>query len=178
MKRRIKEVIVVEGHHDTEKLRKYYDCDTIETSGTHLGKDVMDRIRQAKERRGVIIFTDPDSPGNRIRHAINEQIPGCKNAYVDKKDAHTPKKVGVEHAEKEALDRALDHLITVTEHPQEEITPQDFLELGLTGSENSAQLREKAGILLHIGNGNAKTMRRRMNYLGITKEELREVLKS
>lgn len=177
-KKRIREVIVVEGRHDTEKLRKYYDCDTIETSGTHLGKEIMERIRKEKERRGVIIFTDPDSPGNRIRHQINEQIPGCKNAYVDKKDAHTTKKVGVEHAEKEALDRALHHLITVTGHPVEEISEQDFLELGLTGRDNSSQLREKAGERLHIGNGNAKTMRRRMNYLGITKEELKEVLKT
>lgn len=175
-RKRIREVIVVEGHHDTEKLRKYYDCDTIETSGTHLGKAVMDRIREAQKKRGVIIFTDPDSPGNRIRDQINKAIPDCKNAFVDKKDAHTTRKVGVEHAQKEALDRALGHLVTFTDKADNELTMQDMIELCLSGNENSFTLREKTGEVLHIGMGNARTMLHRMNYLGITKEELKETV--
>ena len=83
--KKIKEVIVVEGRHDTERLRKYFDCDTIETGGTSLGQDVIDRIIEAKKTRGVIVFTDPDSPGNRIRHAVNQSVEGCKNAFVMKK---------------------------------------------------------------------------------------------
>jgi hypothetical protein len=67
--KRIQEVIVVEGRHDTEKLRKYFDCDTIETGGSSLGRDVLERIAQANKTSGVIIFTDPDSAGNRIRNA-------------------------------------------------------------------------------------------------------------
>ena len=47
--KKIKEVIVVEGRHDTERLRKYFDCDTIETGGTSLGQDVIDRIIEAKK---------------------------------------------------------------------------------------------------------------------------------
>ena len=74
-KKKIQEVIVVEGRHDTEKLRKYFDCDTIETGGTSLGDSVIERIREAQKARGVIIFTDPDSPGNRIRNVINQNIP-------------------------------------------------------------------------------------------------------
>ena len=62
------------------------------------------------------------------------------------------------------------------EKPQETITSADMSELGLLGKENSAELREKAGRLLHIGFGSAKTMKNRLNCLGITKEELRKVL--
>lgn len=177
MKKSIKQVIVVEGHHDTEKLKKYFDCDTIETGGTSLGDDVMDMIRLAREKRGVIIFTDPDSPGNRIRNAINQAIPGCENAYVDRKKARTDRKVGVEHAEKAALEEALCHLVTYEEQPEGRLTMQDLFELGLSGGTDSSALREKAGSLLHIGNGTAKTMLARLNCLGITKEELKEVLR-
>ena len=174
--KKIQELIVVEGKNDTATLKQYFDCDTLETNGTDVTDFKIDLIRKAKEKRGVIIFTDPDSPGNRIRNQINRKVPGCKNAFVDKANAHTTKKVGVEHASKEVLEEALSNLITYTEDPVEQITAQDFYELGLMGREDSGELREKVGMALHIGTGTAKTMRIRMNCLGITKEELIEVL--
>ena len=170
----IQEVIVVEGRHDTEKLRKYFDCDTIETGGSSLGRDVLARIEAAQKSRGVIIFTDPDSSGNRIRNTVNRKIPGCKNAFVDWADAHTSKKVGVEHASKETLQAALEHLVTYSEHPQEKITVQQFYELGFTGGKDSAALREKIGRTFHVGGGSAKTVLHRLNCLGITYEERKE----
>lgn len=174
-KKRIQEVIVVEGHHDTEHLRRFYDCDTIETSGTHLGKDILDRIEEANKTRGVIIFTDPDSPGNRIRNTINEKIPNCKNAFVVKKDAKTEHKVGVEHANKLALDEALNNLVTYVE-TSNTLTMNDFLELGLTGNKDSKQKRDTLGEYFHIGGGNAKTMLRRINFLNVSKEEIKKVI--
>lgn len=174
-KRRIQEVIVVEGKHDTEKLRKYFDCDTIETNGTHLGKAVMEEIRSAQKSRGVIIMTDPDSPGNRIRCAINQAVPGCKNAFVQKKDAHTTKKVGVEHANRNTLVEAMENSACFIEVQKETITASDMNELGLTG-DHSQKAREYIGTYFHLGMGNAKTMRRRLNGMGITAESVREAL--
>ena len=46
MKKRIKEVIVVEGKHDAATLKKYYDVDTIETSGLGIDEEVIERIRE------------------------------------------------------------------------------------------------------------------------------------
>ena len=174
-KRRIQEVIVVEGKHDTEKLRKYFDCDTIETNGTHLGKAVMEEIRSAQKSRGVIILTDPDSPGNRIRCAINQAVPGCKNAFVQKNDAHTTKKVGVEHANRNTLVEAMENSACFIEVQKETITASDMNELGLTG-DHSQKAREYIGTYFHLGMGNAKTMRRRLNGMGITAESVREAL--
>lgn len=175
-KETIREVIVVEGHHDTEKLRKYFDCETIETGGTSLPESVMNRIKAAQKTRGVIVFTDPDSPGNRIRNLINQNIPGCKNAFVMKKDAHTTKKVGVEHAGYEALKEALQNVVTYQEDSYTGLSMTDMMELGLSGKDDSTQLREKVGAYFHIGNGTAKTMLRRINFAKITKEELERVI--
>ncbi len=176
MRKKINEVIVVEGRHDTERLRKYFDCDTIETGGTHLGKEVLSRIAEAQKTRGVIVFTDPDSPGNRIRHQINQNIPNCKNAYVQKAEARTSRKVGVEHAAEAVLREALEHVITYRAEEPAELTVQDMTELGLTG-DGSTERREYIGKYFHVGFGNAKTMRRRLNFAGITRNRLQEILK-
>ena len=175
-KKTIQEVIVVEGKNDTANLKKYYQCDTIETNGTHLGKEVLDLIQRAQQKRGVIIFTDPDTPGNQTRNRINEAVDGCKNAFIDKKKARTSRKVGVEHASYEALEEALSHVVTITAEPTEKITMMDLYELGLSGRADSRKKREDVGNALHIGYGSAKTMCHRLNCLGISVEELRKAV--
>lgn len=174
-KKRIKELIVVEGHHDTARLKQLYDCDTVETHGTCLSGWTLRLIKRAARSRGVIVMTDPDSPGNRIRKAVNDAVPGCMNAFVDKAHAHTTHKVGVEHADDKTIQDALDNLITFTE--ESHLTMQDMYALGLSGHPDSGERREKIGQLYHLGNGNAKTMLSRLNALGISKEELQEALK-
>lgn len=174
----IKEVIVVEGYHDSAHLKKYYDCDTIITSGSGISKQIMDEIRRANDARGVIIFTDPDFPGVQIRNKINDAIPGCKNAFVMKKDARTSKKVGVEHATFPVLDEALKNLITIDEIEREVITMDDMIDLKLIGQLDSKQRREYLAEKLHIGVGNAKSLKNKLNCLGITRHELEEEMKS
>ena len=43
----IKEIIVVEGKNDTLNLKRYFDCDTIETSGDSTNPLVLERIKEA-----------------------------------------------------------------------------------------------------------------------------------
>ena len=172
----IKEVIVVEGKHDSSTLKQYFHCDTIETNGLSLNEETISYIKELNETRGVILFLDPDSPGNRIRHRINEAVPGCKNAFVDKVNARTTKKVGVEHANFEVLKEALENLVSYTEE-KSNLTYTDLYELGLTGQENSSYLRSKIGKKFHLGDGNTKTMLERINYLGITIQELQDAIK-
>ena len=135
-------------------------------------------VIEAKKTRGVIVFTDPDSPGNRIRHAVNQSVGGCKNAFVMKKDARTDKKVGVEHATYEILKEALENVVSFDEDDCCQLTMNDMIELGLSGSDNSSALRDAIGEHFHIGSGNAKTMLRRINFSKITKEELYKVIHS
>ena len=173
---RIHEIIVVEGRHDTQPLKKYFDCATIDTGGSSIDAKVIDRIRHAADTRGVIVFTDPDTPGNQIRHIINQHVPNCKNAFVEKRNARTEKKVGIEHADKETLWNALQNVVTITNEPKGSLTMSDLFELCLSGQSDSARIRRKVGEYYHVGDGNAKTMLARLNCLPITKEELREVI--
>ncbi len=174
---KIKEVIVVEGKHDTETLKKYLECDTIETQGSHLSKATLQMLKEVNKTRGLIVFMDPDSPGEKIRARIVECIPEAKHAFIQKAKAKTHKKVGVEHAKKEDILIALQHLVTYKKNYRETISQQDILELGLNGQANSAALRETIGDVLFIGKCNAKQIRKRLNMLEITREQLERIIK-
>ncbi len=171
MKEVIKEVIVVEGKSDTKKLQSFFDVETIETHGLGLKKETIELIKEINQKRGVIVFTDPDTPGEKIRTRLNSEIPGLKNAFVLKEDARTKKKVGVEHADKETLLEALKNLVTYTD-TKDSLTMEEFIELGLNGSADSSIKRDILSKVFHLGKCNAKTMFKRLNMLGITKEEI------
>ena len=171
----IKEVIVVEGVNDTKRLQSFFEVDTIETHGMGLKKDTIELIRQLHEKRGVILFLDPDTPGEKIRRRLNEEIDGLKNAFVMKEDARTKKKVGIEHASKEVLEEALGNLITYADR-SESLSSAQFYELGLMGSADSAQKREKVARHFHLGHCNGKTLLKRINMSGLTYEDIGKVL--
>ncbi len=168
----IREVIVVEGKNDTKRLKSFFDVDTIETHGLGLNKETLDYIREVNEKRGIIVFTDPDSPGERIRNRINREIDGVKNAYVYKENARTSKKVGVEHASKEVLEEALKNCVTYGEYSNS-ITFEDLYDLGYLGKEDSDKKREDLAKKFHIGKCNGKTLLKRLNLLNVTIEQIR-----
>lgn len=71
----IHEFIVVEGRDDTTAINRSVIADTIETNGSALSQETIEKIRHAQELRGVIIFTDPDFPGEKIRKQIDSAVP-------------------------------------------------------------------------------------------------------
>lgn len=71
--KKIKEIVIVEGKTDTALLKELFVVDTIETHGLALDKKTLDLIKEASKNRGIIILTDPDYPGKKIR----DQIQAC-----------------------------------------------------------------------------------------------------
>lgn len=177
MDMKIKEVIVVEGKNDTNKLQQVMDCDTIETQGTHLSKATLELLKEVNESRGIIIFTDPDAPGEKIRSCINQYVKNAKNAFIMKEKAKTTKKVGVEHASAKDIKEALAHVITFSEDYKETLSKEEFIQLGLNGQPYSAQLRKAVGDILFLGKCNAKQLLKRVNMLQINKESLERIIK-
>ena len=170
----IKEVIVVEGVNDTKRLKSFFDVETIETHGLGLNGQTIELIKEINNSRGVILFLDPDTPGEKIRNRINSEIPNLKNAFILKEDGRTSKKVGIEHASKEVLEAALDNLVTYCESKQS-ISYDEFLELGLSGNNNSSELRDKISKKFHLGKCNSKTMFKRLNMLGLTYNDIKDI---
>lgn len=166
--KKIKEVIVVEGKTDTQVLKQLFDVDTIETNGVRIDKKTLDYIKETNGKRGVIILTDPDFPGIKIRNTIKKVVPNCKHAFVDKRDAIGKKKLGIAEAKKEAIIKAIENVVTFNEN-NESITWQEYIDLDIIGNKEK---RLKIYSLFHLGYGNNKTLFKRLNMVGITKEDI------
>ena len=112
---KVKQVVIVEGKTDTMKLKKIFgqeNIDTIETKGLALNIDTLKFILDVNKSRGVIIFTDPDGPGVKIRDKINSYLDfKCFNAFINKKSLKTSKKIGIAEADENEIKRALKGVI-------------------------------------------------------------------
>ena len=81
----IKEVIVVEGRDDITAVKKAVDAEIIATSGFGINAKIIERIREAQKRKGVIVLTDPDFAGEKIRSIISKRVKGVKLHILPKK---------------------------------------------------------------------------------------------
>ncbi|GGD04263.1 ribonuclease M5 [Thalassobacillus devorans] len=176
--RKIKEVIVVEGKDDTTKVKQAVDADTIESNGSAINQEIIERIRHAKEKRGVIIFTDPDAPGERIRTIISDAVPGCKHAFLPKDQARSKfdQGIGIEHASLKAIQEALATVYELTETENNEITKADLLAYGLLGGHHASRRRDKLGERLRIGKTNGKQLLKRLNMFHISQQEFEQTM--
>ena len=107
MKQKVAPLIVVEGITDVAFLQSFLDADFITTNGSDVPRETIEYIRQAKKTRDVVVLTDPDAPGKRIRDVLDQEIPGLLHAYINKADAVKKNKVGVAESNQEAVLEAL-----------------------------------------------------------------------
>lgn len=167
----IREVIVVEGKDDTVAIQRAVEADTIETGGSAVSEMTIRRIGLAQERRGVIIFTDPDHAGERIRKKIAERVPGCKHAFLPRHEAIAKGDLGVENASPEAIRAALAQVRTEMPSAHAELAWADLAEAGLTIQIGAAERRNRLGEILGIGYCNAKQLLKRCRMFQIGRAE-------
>lgn len=157
---KLNEAVIVEGRYDKILLRGFIDAPIIETGGFRVFKDKEKQklIRKLSETRGIIIMTDSDSAGFVIRNFLRGIVPAgkIKHCYIpqirgkEKRKSEVSKEgyLGVEGLDEktiiEALERSGVNICSKSAETEfEEISKADFYELGLSGKENSAKLREK-----------------------------------
>lgn len=167
----IKEVIIVEGKDDILAVKRAVDAELIATSGLGLNDKIMERIKNAAQRCGIIVFTDPDFPGEKIRKMIQAEVPNCKHAFLPRELATRNGDVGIENASPESIREALSRIKTEVDANRCEFTINDLAYYNLTGTGMSVKRRDFMGRELGIGYGNAKQFLNRLNRYGITREE-------
>lgn len=174
----MQDIIVVEGTHDEIKIKSIFpEANCIVTNGSEISNETIKLIKKMSETHSIIIFTDPDSPGEKIRSKILNEVPNAKQAFLRKKDciSGNKKKVGIEHASKDSIIKSLQNVYSPNNIIQT-ITTQDLFELRLNGDKESAILRNKISDYLNIGQPNAKTFLKRLNLLQIDKKQLEEII--
>lgn len=156
---KIKEVVIVEGRYDKIKLSGVIDGIIIETGGFGIfnDKDKQRLIRGLAEKKGILILTDSDNAGFKIRNFLSGIVKPelIKHAYIpdiqgkEKRKEKPSKegKLGVEGIDDEMLVNVLKKAGISTEQTscdkKRVITKQDFYNDGLYGGENSSILRSK-----------------------------------
>ena len=190
---RILQTIVVEGRDDMSAVLAAVDANVLWTHGYGIKQQTLDLIAAAYEKTGIIIFTDPDHAGRQIRERRSKQVPQAKHAYLTQDQAEKSGDIGIENAAPDDILHALKTAIGedgtgdgpgfqnvnkwengIWDRPRF----QDLIDLGLAGAEGSAEKRAKAGAVLGIGSANSKTFLKRLNYLGISSEELTAAVKA
>lgn len=170
-KKTIKEAIVVEGKDDTAAIRQAVSCKTIETHGFGMPDTIWPVIEKAYNECGIIIFTDPDYAGEKIRRKVSERYPKAKHAFLARNKALKKGNIGVENAKPEDILEALEKAHCTHMTQMVEFTMEDMLRYGLTGNDSAKKRREQLGIRLSIGYGNTKTFLKKLNQFGISREE-------
>ena len=151
--------IIVEGKYDKAKLARIVKSLVISTDGFDIYKNAPKRelIKQLAEKDGIIILTDSDSAGKRIRNyiknfcgkngkVVNLYIPEIAGKERRKEDASKEGKLGVEGMEEEVLKRILESVDENITHCTKSNTPYDinnFYELGYIGQPNSKEKRRE-----------------------------------
>lgn len=175
---KINEIIVVEGKDDTTRLKLAVECDTIETNGSAINQETLEVIRHAQEVRGVIVLTDPDYPGEKIRKTIEQHVPGVKHAFIDAQIAVNKKgKIGIEHAPISAIQEALTHVSSPFDHDSETVSKILLIDLELIVGPRAKQNRKKLCQKLRIGYCNGKQLFHRLNAFGITESDVIDAMK-
>ncbi|MFC6175508.1 ribonuclease M5 [Companilactobacillus huachuanensis] len=182
--KKIKEIIVVEGKSDTNRLKDCFgdECvDTLETTGSALSEETVKRIKIAQQKRGVIIFTDPDFNGNRLRTIIQKAVPDAKQAFLPRNKAvpkHSDGSLGIEHAKDADIKAALAAVYTHSDEEFAEYDHTDMVDLGLIGEPDSHQRRLAVGSELKIGYTNAKQFLNRLNMFQVAPDDLLTAVKN
>ncbi len=157
----ISEAIVVEGHYDVVAMSEIADTQIVATNGFGVFKDkeLQTLIRELAARRGVIIMTDSDTAGFKIRAFVAQMLPPqqVKHIYIPEIDGKerrkdTPSKsqlLGVEGMNRALLKKLLLSTSTACDKKGENFNHALFYSLGLSGSPDSAKKRR--AILTHLG---------------------------
>ena len=153
---KIKQAVIVEGKYDKIKLSGIIDAPIIQTDGFGIFKDkeLQQMIRTLAEKRGILVLTDSDSAGFKIRSFIGSTVDPktIKHAYIpdifgkEKRKTEPSKegKIGVEGVSEDIIMQALANagvLYENCEEPERPITKLDLYDAGLTGGENSTEKR-------------------------------------
>ena len=128
----------------------------------------------------MILLTDPDYAGKKIRAVIEKNIPNIKHAFVSRKNATKKDNVGIENASDDAIREALLHILVSGASDKDKdpiFTVEDLVENGLCIGKGSKEKRLMLGDMLNIGYYNSKQLLNALNSFNITRSEFEEAMK-
>ena len=157
---KIRQTIIVEGKYDKIKLKSIIDANVMTTGGFGIYSDEKKRalIKAVAAKTGIIVLTDSDFAGRRIRNFIKSFAAGAEiaNIYIPKisgkeKRKRSPSKenlLGIEGMDKGLLLETFkkfgfgENSCGPDIEKTKKITKLDFYADGLSGGRGSSKKRE------------------------------------
>lgn len=177
--------IIVEGKDDVDAVSRASEDLIIPTHGFGIRETTWEVMEKAYREIGVIILTDPDHAGEAIRRRLTERFPDAVQCYMAREEAEKADDIGIENARPEDIRAALEKALELhgtaagrdsgkTADTYREVTMRDLTELGLSGTDGAAELRNAVCRELGIGYCNARMLLTRLRGFRIGYEALAE----
>ena len=177
--------IIVEGKDDVDAVSRASEDLIIPTHGFGIRETTWEVMEKAYREIGVIILTDPDHAGEAIRRRLTERFPDAVQCYMAREEAEKADDIGIENARPEDIRAALEKALELhgtaagrdsgkTADTYREVTMRDLTELGLSGTDGAAELRNAVCRVLGIGYCNARMLLTRLRGFRIGYEALAE----
>lgn len=153
----IKETIIVEGKFDKERVKRLCDAPILCTGGFQVfkSKELLNTIRHLASTTGIILLTDSDQAGFKIRSYIKSCVGGrgtVKHAYIPSVPGKEKRKdkpgkegiLGVEGMDDSVLKDILYRLASDSEPKSSSrlLTKAELYSDGLSGKPDSLILRQ------------------------------------
>ncbi len=167
-------VVIVEGKTDTAKLSRLFNIETVETNGLNLKPETINFIKELSKTKEIILFLDPDGPGEKIRKKLVDELDQTVNVFIDKKDINfdNNSKIGVAEAYDQAIINAFKNYVIFSKEEPQSLSWEEYLSLELNTQLKRKQLCDK----LHISLCNNKQLYKRLNMMGLTYQALIKVV--
>lgn len=165
---KINEAIAVEGNYDKIKLSQLVDATIVVLDGFMIYKDKpkQNMLKKLADKCGLIIFTDSDAAGFRIRTYLKNVLAGknVKHAYIpdikgkEKRKSKPSKEgfLGVEGMSDEIILKALAEVSSaagksdISAEMTRRVTKADLFADGFSGGENSHEARRQLTKILGL----------------------------
>jgi len=166
-------LFVVEGVTDVQFLSTFIQGEFVTTNGSDLPQSTIQFIKKCQGLgKSIIILTDPDGPGAKIREKLDHHIPNLFHAHIVKHQATKGGKVGIAQSTQAAVLLAIENKIHHKKNAKETITVAELIDLELIAHPHAHSKRAYLAEQLHLGQVNGKTLLKRLNYLAITKDDV------
>ena len=181
---KIEQAIIVEGRDDVDAVSRACDALIIPTHGYGISAETWGMIDKAYDEKGIIILTDPDLAGERIRKRLTDKYPDAIQCSLARQDALRGDDIGVENADPADIAEALTKALNISERaksmgssePEDPVTHADLIRLGLAGSDGASELRARVCRELGIGYGNSRALLKKIKGFRIERDELEKTV--
>lgn len=165
---KIDAVIVVEGKTDVAFLETFVEpIEFVTTNGSEISKETILLIKELSKNYKIVVLTDPDFPGKKIRETVNNNVDGCYNAFVSKENSIKKNKVGVAESTKAEILKSLQNLHIFSENVEKyNFTYADLVNAGYLEI-NQKEFRDYISKKYNFDIVNTKTFLKRINLLKI-----------